>query len=131
MKNNRALDVVTPLLILQFILTAVIALLLLCLYGSREATSALLGGLVALLPSALFAKKLFAHQGARAAKQIVRNFYLGEALKIMTSVALFALVFLFYEVNPLAFFVTYIVVVMTIWFAPLVLTNKHNGPKSD
>lgn len=91
----------------------------------------MLGGLVAILPSALFAKKLFRYQGARAASQIVKSFYFGEALKLLSTAILFTLVFIVYKVAALAFFLTYILVLMTYWFAPLIFANKQNRPKSD
>jgi ATP synthase protein I len=93
--------------------------------GQREAVSALAGGLVALLPAVLFAKKVFQYQGARAAKEIVKSVYLGECLKIIFSVVLFTLVFVFYKVAPLVFFITYIVVVLSHWLAPLLIANKQ------
>lgn len=119
------------LLVMKLATTLLIALTLLLVYGNQQAVSALLGGLVALLPTAFFARKLFQHQGARAAREIIKSFYLGEALKILISMVLFTLVFMFYEVKPLTFFVTYIVVVMNYWFTPLIIDNKHNRPESD
>nr|WP_019215647.1 ATP synthase subunit I [Legionella tunisiensis] len=88
----------------QLATSVVIALAFLLTFGTNEAISAILGGLVAVIPSALFAKKLFHHQGARAARQIVKSFYIGEALKILSSVILFTLVFVLFKVAPLAFF---------------------------
>jgi ATP synthase protein I len=130
-KNNKSLQGVRRLLALQLTLSVLISAAVLVAYGVDSAISALLGGLVAFIPSALFAKKFFRRQGARAARQIVKNFYIGEFLKIISSILLFTLVFVVYEVVPLAFFLTYIAVVMTHWFAPLILDNKQNGPESD
>ncbi|MDX1836248.1 ATP synthase subunit I [Legionella taurinensis] len=131
MKNQQATSVVRSLLITQLLSTAGMALVLFLFYGQHEAISALLGGLVAVLPSFFFARTLFKHQGARAAKKIINRFYAGEALKILISIGLFILVFTFYKVKPLAFFLTYIVVVLNFWFTPLFLANKQNRPKSD
>lgn len=108
-----------------------IPVVLLIVFDRHTAVSAFLGSLVAFLPSLLFAEKLFRHQGARAAKQIVKNFYAGEFIKIASTMLLFTLVFLFCEVVPLAFFLTYIAMLMTHWFAPLIIDNKQNGPESD
>lgn len=94
-------------------------------FNVNAAISALLGGLVCILPNVLFAIKLFKYQGARAARQIVNNFYKGEALKIFLSIFLFTAVFVYYRVSPLAFFGTYIVIQMTHWFAPWII-NKQN-----
>lgn len=106
---------------IQLYVILFIALITLLIFDHRQAISALLGGLTALLPMALFARKLFAHQGAKAAKNIVRSFYLGEMLKIILSVSLFSLIFIMYEVKPVTFFLMYIAVVMQHWFAPLII----------
>ncbi|WP_131781950.1 F0F1 ATP synthase subunit I [Legionella gresilensis] len=131
MKDEQGLSRIRRLLLVQLTVWAIIALGLLTALGKQAAFSAFLGGLVAFLPSVIFARKLFKYQGARAARQIVRSFYLGEFLKIISSIVLFTLVFIFFEVTPLAFFLTYIVVVMTHWFAPLLVDSKQNRPESD
>ncbi|MBA2657282.1 MAG: ATP synthase subunit I [Tatlockia sp.] len=122
---------VKRLLKTQLITSLLISLAFFIFSGKREGISALLGGLVAVLPSMLFANKLFRYHGARAAQQIVKSFYVGEALKILSTAILFSLVFIFYKVAPLAFFFTYIVVLMNFWFAPLIFANKQNRPESD
>jgi ATP synthase protein I len=101
------------------------------LYGANAAISAMLGGIVCIVPNAYFAMKLFKYQGARSAKQIVNSFYKGEALKIITSVILFTAVFVLFKVTPLAFFTSYIMILITHWFAPLIIDNKQNRPESD
>lgn len=131
MKDRLGVAGVKRLLKTQLLSTLVISLLLLLFFGKKEGVSALLGGLVALVPSILFAKQMFRYQGARAARQIVKSFYLGEALKILLTAILFTLVFVLYKVAPLAFFFTYIVVLMNYWFAPLIFANKQNRPESD
>ncbi|WED42958.1 ATP synthase subunit I [Legionella cardiaca] len=131
MKDRRSIGGIKRFLLAQLAASLLITLGLLLIWGEKEAISALLGGLVAIIPSALFAKKLFRHQGARAARQIVKSFYLGEALKIVSTIALFTFVFMSFKIAPLAFFLTYIVVLMSHWFAPLFFANKQNRPKSD
>lgn len=131
MKKDQAKQKVYKLLIAQALLVVVIAVGALVTYGKNSAVSAILGGLVAILPSLLFVRKLFRHSGARAARDIVKGFYVGEAIKIASSIALFAMVFSFYKVEPVVFFVTYIAVVMTHWFSPLIIDNRQNRPESD
>lgn len=104
MKDKRGLDGVRRLLVAQLMICVLIALVLLLTWGRKEALSALLGGLVAIIPTALFARKLFRYQGARAARQIVKGFYVGEALKIVTTIGLFTFVFMSFKIAPLAFF---------------------------
>ncbi|ASQ44614.1 ATP synthase subunit I [Legionella clemsonensis] len=124
MKDKRGVSGVKRLLVAQLAICIVIALILLLIWGSREALSALLGGFVVIIPTALFARKLFRYQGARAARQIVKSFYVGEALKIVATIVLFTFVFMSFKIAPLAFFLTYIVVLMSHWFAPLFFVNK-------
>ncbi len=128
MKNQQG---VLRLLLGQLGVTVLIAVIARLIGDDRAAVSALVGGIVCILPNAYFAAKLFKHNGARAARQIVNGFYKGEALKLILSVALFALVFKYLNVNPLVFFVTYIAAQMVFWFAPLLfaykpqIVNKH------
>lgn len=110
---------------MQLLFVLLISGLCAVFYGTQAAKSALLGGMVYLIPNALFAIKLFKYQGARAAKQIVNSFYKGEAIKIGLSMLLFTAVFIWVKIIPLAFFSAYILVLMTHWFAPLILVNKQ------
>lgn len=57
------------------------------------AYSALSGGLVAVLPQAWFATRVFRRRGARSAGTIARSAYAGEVAKFILSVAGFAAVF--------------------------------------
>ncbi len=123
MKNTCGFGSVKQLLKVQFIMSLLISSGLL-LYDKQEAWAALLGGIVAIIPSYLFAAKLFQSQGARAAREIVRGFYIGEALKIFSTIILFTLAFSLFKIAPLPFFTTYIVVLMMHWFAPLIFANK-------
>lgn len=119
------------LLLLQLGVCLLLPLGLYFMSGKQAAWSALAGGMVAFLPAVLFAKMAFKYQGARAAREIVKSIYLGEGLKIMFSALLFALVFIFYKVSPLTFFLAWIAVNMSHWFAPLIITNKQNRFESD
>lgn len=113
-------------------LSVTLAFAALCaLYSANAAISAMLGGIVCIVPNAYFAMKLFKYQGARSAKQIVNSFYKGEALKMILSVILFTAVFVLFKVTPPAFFASYIMILMTHWFAPLIIVNKQNRPESD
>ncbi|STX46565.1 ATP synthase subunit I [Legionella gratiana] len=122
---------IVRLWLVQISATLVLAAFCALAYGVNAAISALLGGMVCIIPNAYFASKLFKYQGARSARQIVNSFYKGEALKIIISIFLFTAVFLFFKITPLAFFGSYIMILMTHWFAPLILINKQNRPESD
>lgn len=122
---------IVRLWLIQLGATLVLAALCALIFGANAAVSALLGGMVCVVPNAYFARKLFKYQGARSAKQIVNSFYKGEAMKIILSVLLFTAVFVWIKITPLAFFAAYIMILMTHWFAPLIIVNKQNRPESD
>jgi len=130
-KNQQGLRGARHLIIGQMGVTLLMTAIAALVSGRVAALSTLLGGLVSLVPNALFAINVFKYQGARAAKQIVNSFYKGEALKIVLSVIMFSLVFILFNIKPLVFFAAYIMVQMVIWFSPLIFVNKQNRPKSD
>ena len=117
--------------LVQLGITMLLAALFAIVFSINAASSALLGGLVCIIPNAYFASRLFKYQGARAAKLIVNSFYKGEALKIFLSIVLFTAVFVLCRITPLAFFTAYILILMTHWFAPWIIVNKQNRPESD
>lgn len=67
--------------------------LLLLVYSEVTACSVLCGGLVAVVPQAWFANKVFRRRGARSAREIARAGYAGEVGKFILSVVGFAAVF--------------------------------------
>lgn len=95
---------IVRLWLVQLSVTLVFAAFCALIYDINVASSALLGGMVCIVPNAYFASKLFKYQGARSAKKIVNSFYKGEALKILISIFLFTAVFLLIKITPLAFF---------------------------
>lgn len=63
------------------------------------------GGVISVLPGAVFARMAFLELGASAAQRIVRNFYIGEAVKLAMMGAGFALAFVYIEpLNAAALF---------------------------
>jgi ATP synthase protein I len=122
---GKRLRVIKLLLIWQF-MAALGAGALALLVGPVAAWSALLGGLICWLPNCYFAFRAFRHKGARAAKKIVRSFYVGEAGKMAITVLLFAVVFT--NVRPLhalALFAGYLAVQTLNWFVPLWVSHSE------
>jgi len=122
-KQYRA-RVIKRLMAVQTGLTLCVVFVFMLTSGNKAAFSSLLGGLICVIPNIIFAALVFKHQGAQAARKIVRSFYKGEALKIVTSVLMFAVVFVMFDINAFALFITYIIVQMSNWFAPLVVMTK-------
>lgn len=94
---------------------ALIALLvsgLFLLQGLNAAYSALIGGLLCIIPNVVFVFLTHRHGGAQAAKKVVNAFYLAEAMKLVLTALLFALVFITMSVKVLPLFVAYIACLM-------------------
>lgn len=107
------------LLLAQLTLVGLMTLAGVIAGGAAAAVSALTGGMVAFLPNAYFAWRMFRHQGARYTKQIVSGFYRAEAGKFGLTAALFLLVFVLVPPsNPAFFFGAYVVTLFAHWLAP-------------
>ena len=78
-------------------------LVMICsLKGSTAQLSVFLGGLLAAIPALIFIRHALRFVGAKQAKLVVRSFYLGEALKLLSCAIGFALVFKFFPSVDLA-----------------------------
>ena len=118
MNNKAALgaQLAKPPLLLAFIIQCVVLVLGslgLLLVGPVTAYSVFFGGLIFIVPNSYFARWAFRYSGARAANEIARSFYRGEAGKFLLTVLFFAGVF--FLVTPLevaALFFAYLVMMM-------------------
>jgi len=84
--------------------------------GTVAAYSALLGGLICVIPNAWFAGRLLRKSGPGDSRAFLSAAYVGEAGKLIITAALFALVFS--QVRPLhapALFVAFVACLMTNW----------------
>ncbi|PID43751.1 MAG: F0F1 ATP synthase subunit I [Gammaproteobacteria bacterium] len=87
--------------------------------------SALVGGVVFIIPNSYFAYKAFAYGGAQAARRIVQSFYKGEAVKLLLTAVLFAVVFIYVKpLDVLAMFLAYFVLLVSNWLVPMVISLK-------
>jgi F0F1-type ATP synthase assembly protein I len=59
-----------------------------------HALSVIVGGSVAIIPQSLFGFWVFRQRGARNARAIAKNLFVGEGLKLSMTAALFALVWI-------------------------------------
>jgi len=79
-----------------FLWQVVVLLLLVAIFsikGSAAQVSVFFGGLLAAVPALIFVRHAFRFVGAKQARLIVRSFYLGEVLKLISCAMGFALVF--------------------------------------
>ena len=93
--------------------------------GSQSAISALLGGLVGFLPNLVFAYLFGRRDPGRSANQVVKAFYLGEAVKLALTALLFGIVFHVPGISGLPVFIAFAAVMAVFWFS-LLLSNYQN-----
>jgi ATP synthase protein I len=117
------------ILVWQGLVTICITAILYVLY--REvAVSALLGGMVCVLPNIYFAKQVFTKSRTAAAGTLLRTVYIAEFIKMGLAIALLAIALIKYkEVNPIALFVTYFIAHSCTWVVPLI-THQANYKSS-
>lgn len=86
--------------------------------------SALIGGGICVLANAVFALCAFMFSGARAAKRIAVSFYTGEALKILITVALFSVAYMYMQVELVPLKLTYLLALGINICAPVLFINN-------
>jgi len=87
-------------------------------FGWLAARSALLGGLIAFVPNAYFALRI-CRSREETPRRFVRRFYVGEAVKLVLTAALFFLVLQLPDVQALPMFLGFIAVLGGFWIALL------------
>nr|WP_086937712.1 F0F1 ATP synthase subunit I [Thaumasiovibrio occultus] len=87
--------------------------------------SALIGGGIFVIANSAFAACAFLFGGARKAKLIMASFFGGEALKILLTVLLFALAYLYVGVEHLPLLLGYIIAVGVNLFSPVLSINNN------
>ena len=100
---------VVKLAFLQLLGTAVFSLVLYFCFDSREALSALFGGLIAALASLFFAGRLFATKNDAQAQEIVFRFYFSVAFKVIFTLAMMAICIIVMKVSILPFIIAYLI----------------------
>ena len=119
MKNKRGLQGARRLFFVQIIASALVSFGVWLCFDGFLACSLLLGGMVWVLPQVCFAELVFWEQRARFSKAIVARVYRGEALKLLLTALLFAVIFRWGHVVPGMLFVGYCLAQVLFWFAPL------------
>lgn len=106
----------------QLLVTLACGLLFL-IQSAVDMLSAAAGGLITVIPNALFVLVFFKHKGAQSAPRIVKAFYWGETLKLGLTFLLFMGVFMCLEVRPLPLFSTFILTQSVFWLSPLIIKD--------
>ncbi|WP_269621096.1 ATP synthase subunit I [Zhongshania sp. BJYM1] len=85
------------------------------------AYSAVIGGMISVVPNAYFARQVFRYAGAAFAREVTRSFYRGESGKFVTTVAMFAATFAL--VQPLQVFVLFIAYLIVMLLNAVILAR--------
>jgi ATP synthase protein I len=90
--------------------------------GRQAGGSFAVGGLICVVPNIYLYSRVFAHFGARQAKNIIKAFYWGEAVKLILTGCGFAGAFILIPwIKPPWLFSGYIAAQLGFWLAPIVL----------
>lgn len=101
----------------QLAVTGINALLWGLLSSPEHGLAALAGGLIAIIPGAYLAMKVFSVRADAPPKQIIGAFYKGEALKFGLTVVLFIIALQFFADRFAPLIVTYILTILVFWAA--------------
>lgn len=110
---------ITKIVILDFMTGLILVSIAACYAGGMGVKSAGLAGITYFIPNAMRTYRIFRHQGAQAARLIVKGFYQGEMLKFGLSMVLFAMIFAQCTIDPKIFFGTYVGMQILGWVMPV------------
>ena len=101
--------------------TLLVLVVMISMTDKLMAVSALVGGLIQILPQAWFSWQAFKYAGASNVDKVVQSMYRGELGKVVMTATLFAILFTVdKQWNYLALFTTFLVMIPLQWF----LTQK-------
>jgi ATP synthase protein I len=118
--------IVRKLIILQVMVTLIIAAVMWITMDGQAAYSAIIAGLICTVSNAYFGWKVFKYKGARAAKKFVVAFCIGELAKLFIQAALFVLAVLFLNIAIIPFLISYVINLMVLWLAPFINFKELN-----
>jgi ATP synthase protein I len=101
----------------QVVVTVVAAIICFAVWGRTSGLSALIGGGISVVASAVLAIIGFSAPAGVAPDTIAKKFYMGEGSKLAVTVALFVTVFLTMKVSFPALFGAYIATLFVYWIA--------------
>ncbi len=101
----------------QVVITVLAAAICFAVWGRNAGLSALVGGGISAVASAVLAFFAFRSPAGAEAATIARAFYVGEGLKLAVTVVLFVVVMLTMQVSFAALFGTYIATLFMYWVA--------------
>lgn len=109
-------------IMVQFPLVIILSPVIGILQGMQSAASFVVGGLICVLPNLYLYRRVFSHQGARAAKKIFKSLYVGQMVKIVLTAIGFFLAVSTEWVLPLWLFMGYILAQLSFALTPLLMS---------
>jgi len=94
------------------------------IWGFYYAKSALVGGIVGIVPNIFFAHKAFKYAGAKSSKLVVESFFSGVKIKMVLMALLFALAFKFLVLLPIPSFGIFCLVMVLPLLTPFFINFK-------
>ena len=101
----------------QVVVTVVAAVICFAVWGRIPGLSALAGGGISAVASAVLVLIGFGSPAGAPAERVARSFYVAEAVKLAVTVTLFVVVFLAMKVSFAALFGAYIATLFVYWIA--------------
>ena len=114
-KKGRLLAI--KVIFFQSLVVVFISICVLAIFGMQTGFSALMGGLICVLPNSVFALLAFRYSGASQNEQVVRSFSQGSKLKLALTVILGVMAFKWLQLDPLPLFGTFIAATVAQWIA--------------
>lgn len=109
-------------ILVQFPFVIILSPLVGILQGTLSTASYIVGGLICVLPNFYLYRRVFSHQGARAAKKIFKSLYWGEMVKVALTALGFGCAIMTQWVHPLWLFLGYITAQMSFAITPLLMS---------
>lgn len=111
----------------QVVLAALLSLVAFFCAGKLAGLSAMTGAGIAVAGQLFFVSRAFRHAGATSARQIVQNFYRGEAGKFVLTAFLFTAAFIgFKSIKPEWLFASFILEQLVAWIVPLAMRSTQS-----
>ncbi|MCG9728132.1 F0F1 ATP synthase subunit I [Vibrio brasiliensis] len=117
-------ELAKQLLMIQFSAVTLLAAGMAVAVNAEWGLSALIGGGIFVIANAVFALCAFMFSGARAAKRIAASFYTGEVLKILITVVLFTVAYMYMQVELVPLKLTYLLALGINICAPVLFINN-------
>lgn len=112
---------------LQLMMVTGVAAVILLLWGTSEAFSALMGGLAYGLPTLGFVWRVFSRVNMRAVKPFLAMFFIGEITKLVISAILFILIVKYLPVVVLSVLIGYAGAIIAFWLSSIFFLSRHQG----